>query len=70
MSAPVGDVSQALRLTDIAEKTGLDVCAAHVAAAADASICPILTLDADRWQRASASLLDLLYIIEIAEPEN
>jgi hypothetical protein len=47
-----------------------DVCAAHVAAAADASICPILTLDADRWQRASASLLDLLYIIEIAEPEN
>jgi len=70
MSAPVGDVGQALRLIDIAEKTGLDVCAAHVAAVADASICPILTLDAERWRRASAALSDPLHIIESADPED
>ena len=69
MSAPVGDVTQAMRLVEIAAKTGLDVCAAHVAAVADASVCPILTLDADRWRRASASLPDPLHVIEIADPE-
>jgi predicted nucleic acid-binding protein len=68
MSAPVADVGQALRLIEIAGKTGLDVCAAHVAAVADASICPILTLDAGRWRAASAALPDSLYIIEIADP--
>jgi hypothetical protein len=36
MSAPVGDVTQAIRLMELAEKTGLDVCAAQVAAVADA----------------------------------
>lgn len=66
-SAPVGDVVQALRLIEIAEKTGLDVCAAQVAAVADASICPILTIDGDRWRRVSASLPDPLYVIEIAD---
>lgn len=69
MHAPVGDVSQALRLIEISQKTGLDVCAAHVAAVADASICPILTLDGDRWRRASAALPDPLHVIEIADPD-
>jgi predicted nucleic acid-binding protein len=69
-SAPVADVGQALRLIEIAAKTGLDVCAAHVAAVADASICPILTLDADRWRRASAALPDPLHIIEIADTDD
>ncbi len=68
MSAPVGDIAQAIRLIEIAEKTGLDVCAAQVAAVADASVCPILTVDADRWRRASASLSDPLHVIEIADP--
>jgi hypothetical protein len=40
----------------------------RVAAVADASICPILTPDADRWRRASAALPDPLHIIEIADP--
>lgn len=70
MAAPVGDLSQALRLTEIARDTGLDLCAAHVAAVADASICPILTLDADRWRQASSALPDPLHVIEIAEPDN
>lgn len=69
MSAPVGDVTQAIRLIEIAKKTGLDVCAAHVAAVADASVCPILTVDGDRWRRASASLPDPLFIVEIADPQ-
>lgn len=70
MPAAVGDVSQALRLMEIAGKTGLNLCAAQVASVADASICPILTLDADRWRRASASLPDPLHVIEIAEPDS
>lgn len=69
MSAPVGDVTQAMRLVEIAAKTGLDVCAAHVAAVADASVCPILTVNGDRWRRASASLPDPLFIVEIADPQ-
>jgi hypothetical protein len=69
MSAPVGDVTQAIRLVEIAEKTGLDLCAAQVAAIADASVCPILTVDGDRWRRASASLPDPLRIVEIADPQ-
>jgi predicted nucleic acid-binding protein len=70
MSAPVSDVGQALRLVEIAAKTGLDVCAAHVAAVADTAICPILTLDGDRWRRASSVLPDPLHVIEIADPGN
>lgn len=70
MTAPVGDIGQAIRLTQIAEKTGLDICAAHIAAVADKSVCPVLTLDGDRWKRASASLPHPLHTIEIAEPED
>jgi hypothetical protein len=69
MSAPVGDVAQALRLMEFAEKTGLDLCAAQVAAVADASVCPILTVNGERWRRASAALPDPLYVIEIADPD-
>jgi hypothetical protein len=68
LSAPVADVGQALRLVEIAERAGLDMGAAHVAAVADASVCPILTLDAERWRRASAQLPEPLHIIEIADP--
>lgn len=69
MTAGIGDVGQAIRLIEIAMRTGLDVCAAQVAAVADASVCPVLTIDGDRWRRASASLEDPLYIVEIRDPD-
>jgi hypothetical protein len=40
-----------------------------VAAVADASVCPILTLDAGKWRQHSGELDEPLHIIEIADPE-
>jgi hypothetical protein len=42
---------------------------AHVAAIADAAICPILTLDAAMWRVHVNNLDEPLHIIEIADPE-
>ncbi|MGI8451428.1 MAG: hypothetical protein ACR2MP_30435 [Streptosporangiaceae bacterium] len=47
--------------------TGLDPLACHVAAIADVAICPTLTLDAARWQQASADLAEPLHIVEVAD---
>jgi hypothetical protein len=49
--------------------TGLAVWDAHVAAVADASVAPILTYNAARWQEPARALEERLYVIEIAEPE-
>lgn len=35
--------------------TGLDVYDAHAAAIADVSICPILTLRAEKWRHAATA---------------
>lgn len=66
--APLGNPHQAIALAEVASKTELDLCAAHVAQVADASACPILTTDAARWARPSSALENPLYIIEIADP--
>ncbi len=42
---------------------------AHVAAAADVSVCPILTLDAAKWREHAGDLDEPLHIIEIADPD-
>jgi hypothetical protein len=42
---------------------------AHVAAVADAAICPILTLEAQKWRQHARDLDEPLHIIEIADPE-
>jgi predicted nucleic acid-binding protein len=49
--APLRDAEQAARLAAIIARTDLDPWDAHVAAVADASVCPILTLDAARWRQ-------------------
>jgi predicted nucleic acid-binding protein len=67
--AALRDVDQAVRLTTVIAKTGLDLGDAHVAAVADASVCPILTLDAAKWRRHAADLDAPLYYIEIADPD-
>jgi predicted nucleic acid-binding protein len=69
VTAPLRDAEQAVRLADVIARTGLDQWDAHVAAVADASVCPILTLDAAKWWKASADLDQPLYVIEVADPE-
>jgi hypothetical protein len=44
------------------------MCDAHVAAVADASVCPVLTMDAPKWREHATALGEPLHIIEIAEP--
>jgi len=67
--APLRDAEQAARLAAVIARTGLDPWDAHVAAVADASVCPILTLDAPKWRQHSGDLDEPLHIIEIADPD-
>ncbi len=67
--APLRDADQAARLAAVIAKTGLEMCDAHVAAVADASVCPILTLDAPKWREHATDLDEPLHIIEIAHPD-
>jgi hypothetical protein len=57
------------RLAAVIARTGLDPWDAHVAAVADAAVCPILTLDAARWREHPADLDESLHFIEIADPD-
>jgi hypothetical protein len=50
-------------------RTQLDPYDAHVAAAADAAVCPILTLDAAKWRKHSRDLDEPLHFVEIADPD-
>ena len=63
------DAEQAVRLAAVIARTELDPWDAHVAAVADASVCPILTLDAGKWRQHSGDLREPLHIIEIADPD-
>ncbi|MGH3289147.1 MAG: PIN domain-containing protein [Streptosporangiaceae bacterium] len=67
--APLRDGEQAIRLAAVIARTGLDPWDAHVAAVADAAVCPILTLDAAKWREHSGDLDDPLYFVEIADPD-
>ena len=60
---------QAARLAAVIARTDLDPWDAHVAAVADASVCPILTLDAAKWRQHAGDLDDPLHIIEVADPD-
>jgi predicted nucleic acid-binding protein len=68
MIAPLRDAEQAVRLAAVIARTGLDPWDAHVAAVADAAVCPILTLDAAMWREHAADLDEPLHVIEIADP--
>ena len=67
--APLQGVEQALALAAVMARTGLEPWDTHVAAIADAAVCPILTLDAAKWRQHSEDLDDRLYIVEIADPD-
>jgi predicted nucleic acid-binding protein len=68
MVAPLRDAEQAVRLAAVTARTGLDPWDAHVAAVADASVCPILTLDAAKWRQHAGDLNEPLHFIEITDP--
>jgi len=68
--APLRDAEQAASLAGIIAKTGLEPWDAHVAAVADASACPILTLDAAKWQQHANDLDNPLHVIEVADPDD
>jgi predicted nucleic acid-binding protein len=67
-AAPFSGAEQGARLAGVIARTGLSPWDAHVAAIADVAICPILTLDAVRWEQPSADLDEPLHIIEISDP--
>jgi predicted nucleic acid-binding protein len=69
MMAPLADAEQATRLAAVIAVTGLEPWDAHVAAVTDASVCPILTLDAQLWRQHRDDLDEPLHFIEIADPE-
>ncbi len=66
--APLRDAELAARLAAVIARTSLDHWDAHVAAVADAAVCPILTLDAAKWRRHAGDLDEPLHVIEIADP--
>lgn len=69
MTAPLQGAEQATRLAAVITRTGLDPWDAHVAAIADTSVCPILTLNAAKWRQHAGDLEDRLHFIEIADPD-
>lgn len=70
MVAPLRDTEQAIHLAAVMARTGLQPWDAHVAAVADASVCPIVTLDAAKWQKHARDLDEPLYFVEIADPDD
>lgn len=67
--APLKGAEQAARLAAVIARTGLDPWDAHVAAIADAAVCPLLTMDAAKWREHSGDLDEPLHIIEIVDPD-
>jgi hypothetical protein len=55
-------------LASVLGRTGLDWGDAHVAALADTSVCPVLTLDSAHWTAAVRAFEEPLHVIEISDP--
>ena len=66
--APLKGSEQGTRLAAVISATGLDPWDAHVAAIADTSVCPILTLDAAKWRQHATDLDAPLHYVEITDP--
>jgi predicted nucleic acid-binding protein len=67
--APLKGSEQATQLAAVISATGLDPWDAHVAAIADTSVCPILTLDAAKWRQHATDLDAPLHYVEITDPD-
>ncbi|MFC4116997.1 hypothetical protein [Nonomuraea zeae] len=57
-----------ITLASVLSRTGLDWGDAHVAALADTSVCPILTLEGSHWSAAVRAFEEPLHVIEISDP--
>ncbi|MGP4104559.1 hypothetical protein [Nonomuraea sp. KM90] len=57
-----------IALASVLGGTELDWGDAHVAALADTSLCPILTLDGSHWAPAIRAFEEPLHVIEIPDP--
>lgn len=57
-----------ITLAAVLNRTDLDWGDAHVAALADTSVCPILTLDGSHWAPTIRAFEEPLHVIEISEP--
>ncbi|WP_220448431.1 hypothetical protein [Nonomuraea diastatica] len=57
-----------IMLASVLNRTGLDWGDAHVAALADTSVCPILTLEGPHWAAAIRAFEEPLHIIQISDP--
>lgn len=67
--APLRGAEQAARLAAVISRTKLDPYDAHVAAVADAAICPILTLEGEKWRQHAHDLDAPLHFLEIVDPD-
>ena len=67
--APLRGAEQAARLAAVIARTELDPYDGHVAAVADAAICPILTLEGEKWRQHALDLDAPLHIVEITDPD-
>lgn len=63
--ADLHGIDQAVNLATVIARTELDPWDAQVAAIADVSVCPILTLNAAKWRQHERDLDQRLYFIEI-----
>lgn len=57
-----------ITLASVLSRTDLDWGNAHVAALADTSVCPVLTLAGEDWTAAARVFDEPLQVIEIADP--
>lgn len=67
-TASLRDAEQGLKLASVVARSQLDFWDAHVAAVADAAICPILTQNGEKWRQHTGDLDEPLHLIEIADP--
>ncbi|GAA4976711.1 putative nucleic acid-binding protein [Nonomuraea thailandensis] len=66
--AGLGEPEHGIILATVLGRTDLDWGDAHVAALADTSMCPILTLDSSSWTAAIRAFEEPLHVIEISDP--
>jgi predicted nucleic acid-binding protein len=67
---PLQGAEEAAALAAVIAKTGLDPYDAHVAAVADETVSPVLTLDGAKWRQHAGDLDEPLHIVEISDPDD
>ncbi|MDF5755164.1 hypothetical protein [Spongiactinospora sp. TRM90649] len=66
--AGLRETEHGIALASVLGRTELDWGDAHVAALADTSVCPVLTLNGSHWTAAARAFDEPLHIIAIEDP--